>query len=92
MPKGRGFWYQRQQPASRSYIAYSKRRCPFSININWTILGTYFTVSPIDLIPTVYKLSKKNIYIIQNYERKAIQKLIALYPIAKARGFTAILR
>ncbi len=25
-----------------------------------TILGTYFTVSPIDLIPTAYKLSKNN--------------------------------
>ncbi len=25
-----------------------------------TILGTYFTVLPIDLIPTVYKLSKNN--------------------------------
>ena len=44
-----------------------------------TILGTYFTVSPIDLIPTVYKLSKNNrsfdryvYYIINKIKNKRI--------------------
>ena len=55
-------------------------------------LGTYFTVSPIDLIPTAYKLSKNNIYIIQKYENKYNKKLMPYIPITKVRGFTAIFR